>query len=240
MILFHAGILSVVLTASAAAQPYLEPVSMPFTERLTDRVPVKGHALVGLLSTLSAELPDGVGLTPGSMALPGSLAGTDAPVCVRATTQDGRYSAENNFAVQPGLQSSGRVDFDWPTAYPAALHAFPLREVAALARRGSCADKAEILPVMLGAGAALGTLQVLVNTHGGAVTAALRDAEAGRTLMRANCTRVTGTSRVAFDARCVLGPASEFPAHVQLRLEQVSRDGLQTEVLDNVTLRLAE
>lgn len=112
--------------------------------------------------------------------------------------------------------------------------------MAALARRGSCADPAEIVPVMLGEGGALGMLQALVNTRGAAITAALRDPDTGRTLRRANCTRVPGPARVAFDARCVLGAAGDLPGRVQLRLEQVSHDGLQTEVLESLALRLAD
>jgi len=58
-------------------------------------------------------------------------------------------------------------------------------------------------------------------------------------LRRANCVRVEGAARVAFDARCVLGDAAGLPARVRLRLEQTSRDGLQTEVLETTMLRLA-
>jgi hypothetical protein len=222
------------------AQPVLEPTTAPFEERLIDRVPVGGRVLVGLLSVSNQQPPDGTGLLPGSIALPSSLTVAGLAICVRATTQDGRYSAENTFESSRTLQKGGRANLDWPTKWGDTLRTFPLREVAAVARAGSCAEQAEIIPLIVGEGDGLGTLQVLVNTRGAAVTAALRDPESGRTLRRSNCTRVAGSARVAFDARCVLGPATELPSRVQLRLEQVSHDGLQTEVLESLILRLGD
>jgi hypothetical protein len=120
------------------------------------------------------------------------------------------------------------------------LRTFSLQEFAVVTRRGSCAEQSEIIPMILGEGSSLATLQVLVNTHGSAVTAALRDPKSGRTLRRANCKRVSGEARVAFDAPCVLGTSDGLPGSVQLRLEQVSRDGLQTEVLESLVLRLSD
>lgn len=223
---------------SADAQPVLEPVQLPFVERLTDRVPVSGRTLVGLLSAPTAQPPSGSGLLPGSMALPASLTVNGTPICVRATTQDGRYSAENTFTVRRTLPSAGRADLSWPTEHGPTLRGLALSEVAAVARQGPCADQADVIPIMLGEADALGTLHLLVNTRGAAVTAALRDFETGRTLRRANCVRVSGPARVAFDARCVLGVIEGLPGRVQVRLEQVSRDGLQTEVLESLALRL--
>lgn len=222
------------------AQTVLEPVSSPFTERLTERVPVSGHVLAGLVSATGVQAPTGQGLQRGNVALLGPLAATAPLVCVRAISQDGRYSAENEFATGPGNAAAGRVELDWPSAYKPELSRFLLQEVALLARSGSCSDKADILPILLGPDPALGTLQVLVNTRGGAVTATLRDPETLRTLRRANCVRVEGAARVAFDARCVLGAATGLPPRTQLRLEQASRDGLQNEVLESSTLRLAD
>ncbi len=239
-ILQRLAFLCLLAAGHASAQPILEPTITPFAERLTNRVPVSGRTLVGLLSSATAQPPDGAGLVPGSIALPAALAIEGVPVCMRATTQDGRYSAENSFVARGPVPTRGRADFDWPTAYSDALRDFPLREMAALARRGSCADQAEIVPVMLGEGGALGTLQAVVNTRGAAISAALRDPDTGRTLRRANCTRAPGAARVAFDARCVLGPVGDLPGRIQLRLEQVSHDGLQTEVVESMILRLAD
>ena len=231
-------VLCLLTAMEADAQTLLEPASSPFAERLTDRVPVSGHVLVGLVSAAGAQAPIGQGLQRGNVALPGPLAASAALVCVRATSQDGRYSADNACATQPGT-AAARVELDWPSAYKPELSRFLLQEVAVVARSGSCSDKGDIFPILLGPDPALGTLQALVNTRGGAVTAALRDPDTLRTLRRANCVRVEGAARVAFDARCVLGAAADLPPRVQLRLEQVSRDGLQNEVLESVTLRLS-
>ena len=236
--MFRALVLLCMAAAPAAAQPVLTPVSMPFNERWAEHVPVSGRTLVGLVSTADAQPPSGPWIMPGSMALPTALTG-GLPVCVRATTQDGRYFAENSFAAAGTLPPGGRADLAWPTDHGDDMRGFNLREVAAVARRGSCADAAELIPVMLDRAPVLGTLQVLVNTRGGALTAALRDPDTGRTLRRANCVRVEGPARVAFDARCVLGDVGGLPERLRLRLEQTSRDGLQTEVLESLILRLA-
>ena len=222
---------------SAAAQAVLAPVSMPFNERWTERVPVSGRTLVGLISTAASQEPGKGWTLPGSMALPAAVTGS-APVCVRATTQDGRYYAENSFSPNGALPTGGRADLVWPTSHKDELKAFSQGEVAVVARSGSCADSSELIPVILDQSAGLGSLQALVNTRGGTMTAALRDPETGRTLRRVVCTRVEGIARVAFDARCVLGDAAGLPARVRLRLEQVSRDGLQTEVLETLVVRL--
>ena len=230
---------SLLLSGSLHAQPVLEPVASPFVERLTERVPVSGRTLVGLL-LISAEQPHlGDGLATGSLSIPAPLISPGSVICIRATTQDGRYSAENSFVVKREIPQTGQAGMAWPTQYAATLRTLSLSEVAAVARSGSCTGDAEVIPVIFGAEAGLGVLQALVNTRGAAITAALRDPETGRTLRRANCTRVSGTSRVAFDARCVLGTAADLPPRVQLRLEQVSRDGLQVELLEKINLHLA-
>ena len=229
-------VLSLALASPAVAQGVLSPVSLPFNERWTDRVPVSGRSLVGVVSVEDTQPPTG-GWRPSDMALPATLAGT-APVCVRATTQDGRYSAENSFAASGTLPMAGRAVLTWPTQHGADIKGVTRREVAVIARSSSCADTAEVIPILLGPADELGILQILVNTRGSALTAALRDPETGRTLRRAACTRVEGAARVAFDARCVLGDAAGLPARPRLRLEQASRDGLQTEIVESVTLRL--
>ena len=187
----------------------------------------------------TAQPPEGDGLVAGTLGLPAALIDVETPICIRATTQDGRYFSENTFAARGALPESGRADLDWPTDYADALQRIPLREVAVVARRQSCTDAAQIIPVILGSGSELRSLQVFINTRGETITAAVRDPDTHKTLKRVNCARVDGSARVAFDARCVLGPASDFPHLTQLRLEEVSRDGLETEVLENVTLRLS-
>lgn len=224
-------------SGAAVAQAVLSPVSQPFHERWTERVPVSGRTLVGLVSTAGPQAIAGEWVLPANMALPAALTGS-APVCVRATTQDGRYYAENSFASSTALPADGRAGLSWPTSHKDELKAFHIQEVAAIARSGSCGDTAELIPVILDQSPGLGVLQALVNTRGSALTAALRDPETGKTLRRVKCARVEGIARVAFDARCILGDVSGLPARVRLRLEQVSRDGLQNEVLETLVVRL--
>lgn len=230
---------SILLSGSLHAQSILEPVASPFVERLTERVPVSGRTLVGLLLIPAGQPHLGDGLATGSLSVPAPLISRGSVICIRATTQDGRYSAENSFAVKRDIPKTGRADLAWPTQYASTLRTLSLSEVAAIARSGSCIGDAEVIPVIFGAEADSGILQALVNTRGAAITVALRDPETGRTLRRANCTRVSGTSRVAFDAQCLLGTAVDLPPRVQLRLEQVSHDGLQVELLEKINLLLA-
>ena len=226
------------LSNPALAQTVLEPTEKQFSERFDPHVPVGGRTLVGVLLAPGIQALTGPGFATGSIGLPAPLS-TAAPVCVRATTQDGQYSAENSFRASGDAPASGRAILSWPTRYETQLASVTLREVAVVARSGSCADSSEVIPVLLGAAGGPDVIQVLVNTRGSTVTAALRNRETGKTVRRANCVRVDGGSRVAFDARCMLGSASDLPPLISLRLEQVSRDGLQTEVLEMVPLRTA-
>ncbi len=145
--------------APAVAQPMLKPVSMPFNERWTERVPVSGRTLVGLVSVAGVRPPDGAWMQPGSMALPTTSMGS-GPVCVHATTQDGRYFAENSFTSTDALPAEGRAGLAWPTSHSNDLKDLNLREVAVVARSGSCTEAAELIPVILGNAPGAGTLQV--------------------------------------------------------------------------------
>lgn len=230
---------TLLFSGPAWSQLVLEP-SRPFHERLTDRVPVSGHTLVGLVMTQDSGPPKGVGLVPDHVGVSGRLAAERSPLCVRATSQDGHYWAENTYTTGPEVSIISRAALGWPSLHSDTLARMSLETVAVLARSGSCADRAQLVPVLLGSGSDGSTLQALVNTRGGAVTAALRDPESLRTLRRARCMQSEGDSGVAFDARCALGPTANLPRTVLLRLEQVSRDGLQNEVLESVTVRLGE
>jgi hypothetical protein len=51
--------------APAATQPMLVPTKSPFVEQSTERVPVSGHTLVGLVSTVTGQPPSRLsGATP--------------------------------------------------------------------------------------------------------------------------------------------------------------------------------
>ena len=54
-------------------QTALEPVSSPFTERLTERGLVCSHALAGFVSATGVQPPTSQGLQRGDAALPGPL-----------------------------------------------------------------------------------------------------------------------------------------------------------------------
>lgn len=127
--------LAVVGAAPACAQAMLQTVAKDFDERLSDRIPVSGRTLVGLIRTSGADLPSAVGLQDGKLAV---VAGPDAgaTICVRATTQDGRYFAENAFARPVVTQADARpaiaAPLAWSREHEAALRKLPLREVAVL------------------------------------------------------------------------------------------------------------
>ena len=212
------------------------PLAKPedFVETLSERVPVSGRSLVGVLATATAAAPQGEGLVSGRFTLPGFVRG---PVCVQARTEDGRYRAENTYgtASLPG----GVHDLWWSNVHKDELATMQLQQIAAITTLGACGSggAGPVVPTGLG-GAGGGYLQILVNTRGAVTWAVLRDPVAGGpALARARCVRLPGDGRVAFDARCVLG---KLTAHdpLELRLEQEGRDGLSMEVVAKTTLRL--
>lgn len=230
MLLRASTVASVLLPALAASQSaVLQPASTPFNERLVERVPVSGRALVGVVAVPDAGQPQGVGLSTRTLSL---LGAPSAAVCVRATTQDGRYVAENAFGPAAGAPSP----LAWPSAYPAVLAVVPLREVAALATLGPCGEHGPVLPVAVGPVPAVPFVHVLVNTRGAATWAVLRDpVSGGPALRRVRCPRVESGARVAFDAICPLGALPES-TRLELRLEQQGRDGRSLEVVERVAL----
>lgn len=225
------------IPATASADGSVKAASSPFNERLTERVPVGGRSLVGVVATPTSELPDGMGLISGRLTLPGSLTGA---VCVRARTQDGRYEAENTFV--PTETAGTLHTLDWSAAFD-ALQRVKLREVAALTTIGACGTASSIIvPTgMDGAATADGKfLQILVNTRGASTWAVLRDpAVPGPALARSHCTRLEDGARVAYDARCLLGPLPTND-HLELRLEQEGRDGLSLEVVAKMSVRTGD
>jgi len=224
----------------ALAQPaLLQPTSAPFNDRLTDRVPVGGRTLVGVVATPGVWPLQDVGLTSGALAL---AAASDSPVCVRATTQDGRYVAENAY-----LPTGGIRRLAWPSSYAAVLQSIPLREVAVLATAGLCSARGgAVLPIAVGQSGTdvqrgqTVSVQVLANTHGAPTWAVLRDldADGGPALRRVRCARLEDGARVAFDARCSVGDLPR--SRLELRLEQQGRDGRSMEVVERTLLGPAE
>ena len=219
-----------------ATETSLYPAPNPFNERLTERVPVSGRALVGVIATKTAELPSGKGLVSGRLILPRLPAGA---VCVRARTQDGRYTAENTYV--SATDSAEPQALAWSDAYVSILRSIPLQQIAALATLGACGSAVSVvIPTMMDSVPAQGTrfLQVLVNTRGATTWAVLRDPVAGgAALSRIHCVRLEDGARVAYDARCLFGP---LPDHepLELRLEQEGRDGRSLEVVEKVRLRI--
>ncbi len=204
----------------------------PFKERLTDRVPVGGRTLVGVVATRTAALPEGKGLIGGTLQLGGGVAG---PVCVRAHSEDGLYDAENTFDPAP---TPGRVHaLGWSDKHIERLQQFPLGELAALTTMGRCdSNGGAIVPtgVEIDPGTDAQFLQILVNTHGAATWAVLRDpGKVGPALARARCGRLEKGARVAYDARCVISLPTQ---RVELRIEQEGRDGLSLEVVTRAEL----
>jgi hypothetical protein len=238
-------VLAILLPLPVGAQmpdgpfPALNPAASPFYERFTDRVPVSGRFLVGLMVTNGAAPPPGEGLATGRLRVSGLSNGPAELLCIRATIEDGRYMAENAYAPPP---AAGWVPLAWPTAYPTVLSAVPLREVAALATLGPCSShNPDILPVTTSPGAegAMPNLVALANTRGAATWAALRDPVAGGpAIRRVRCIRLEEGNRIAFDARCPLGPVPVGLTRLEFRLEQQSRDGTGTEVVEQAILHL--
>lgn len=219
----------------------LQPVSMPLSDRFTQRVPVSGHALVGVLRSRGPGLPTARGLADGTIAV---VAPRSSSLCVRVTTQDGRYSAEDTFGqgAPGGPEGTGTATMAWPSQQPkATLDAIRLGELAVLVTTGRCGTLGPVLPATLGTDSADdgAFLHVLANSRGAATWAVLRDpVRGGPALRRVRCVRSETGDRVAFDVICPLGQQPDSVASLELRLEQQGRDGRSVEVVENVALSL--
>lgn len=236
--------LAVVGASPACAQAMLQPESAPFNEHLTNRPTVGGDYLVGLVLTNGGDLSSGVGLGHGKLTV---IAGPDAGavICMRTTTQDGRYVAENAYvrpaATQTGAGTAATAPLAWPTRYAPQLETVPLGQVAALARAGKCGQRGPILPTQVGASTATGDLflQVLANSLGAATWAVLRNPEAtGRALRRVRCSKSDAQARITFDVLCPLGVPPPGLSRLRLTLEQQGRDGRSLEAVETVDLLL--
>lgn len=230
-------VLAILYPTLAAAQQV--KLTSALTEQFSDRVRVSGKPLVGVILSGNREGGAGTSLEGGALSLSSSsLAGTPQ-ICVRARTQGGQYVATNEIQIGASGGASGSVGVAWPTRYGEQLNGIAFREVAALAFAGGCDQAADIIPVLMGAGAASGDLLVYVNTFGDSVTAVLRDGI--RTIRRVKCNRLPGSTRVAFDAVCDFGklaPLAGSRPSLTLWLDQASDDGTQTETLQTVTIRV--
>lgn len=201
-----------------------------FAERLADRVQVSGRYLVGLLQMPAAGFGDARGFSERVLRMPVPEGGE---ACIRATSQDARYEAQNLFNVSGGPSAWARVT--WPSSHASYLHERPLRDFAVLASSEPCARRpANLVPVQLGAQGE--ALVALVNARGGTVSATLRPEESGAPL-RARCQRAEGARRLAFDVQCSFGTVG--PGSYRLVLQLATIDGAGWETVESPRLFIA-
>jgi hypothetical protein len=200
-----------------------------FAERLTDRVQVSGRYLVGLLQIPAAGLGEARGFGEGVLTMPVPEGGQ---VCIRATSQDGRYEAQNLFVASGGPAPWARVA--WPTSHGSYLREASLRELAVLASGEPCSRRpASLVPVRIGGPGE--ALVVLVNARGGTIAATLRPEGSGAPL-RARCGRSDGVHRLAFDVRCAFGVVP--PGSYRLAVQLATIDGAGWETVESPRLTI--
>jgi hypothetical protein len=174
-----------------------------FSEKFSGNTQVSGQ----LLSGLSYGSSDAV-LDPSSIY----LAGASGRVCVRLTTEDGRYWASNLFEKAGPSPQTLRLAF--PTAYAAQLRSYRASEMMVLAARSddcSAFDGQALLPGIVGDLSDATGLMAYVNASQGRIQAQLqRDGEAITTAVR--CEMPADGARVTYSAVCNLPLPSELTA----------------------------
>ncbi len=174
-------------------------VKRPYTERLTADVPLSGHELVGLRSGMALGVFDPARV--GAIVTP---AIREHLACVRVTTNDGRYYAENLYRLP---QTMGPATFDAPSKFRADLARYPADQVAihiSIASSCNSAETAAVVPSIYygdsGEQLPLRSLAVYVNPEGSQVEATLlRD---GKELHSAQCESRRAAVGVTFSVVC--------------------------------------
>lgn len=171
--------------------------------------PVAGSPLVGLrLGTVAGKLEvDEIFVAQPSDG--------ERIICVRSTTQDGRYSAQNLYEVQTGSSLRPAVRLSPVTqAYGEQLAAYEWNQFAVrafVARQGKCSPANAVhLPRTTGERDGDGNLVVSLNARSRSATASLFARSPGNgekdveQIAAAACGSIEDTARIAFDTECVL------------------------------------
>lgn len=166
-----------------------------FQEEFAGGADVSGELLAGLAySPVAADLD----LAALSLHYPENAA--DGQICIKLTTSDGRYWAQNAYAGEPADEPAA---IPVPTRYEDQLKAYRTTDLLTLASSGPCdGERGALVPVRLAPKEDADVLVAYVNVNRGDVGATLeQDGEVIASDER--CDRPT-SSHVAYSRICVL------------------------------------
>ena len=183
-----------------------------YFERYLDNPQVSGNLLVGVRWARADENPDAPGKFDPSnvhLILPTRLPARTA--CVEVNSKDGRYSAENLYAVPPNVGREPALDAK--SQFENKLK-YNIDNIAVLIRTGSCAatNSGKVIPAVLvptgtevsAAISAVPALVVAVNADPGSVELTLR--KNGAPELRAVCESAGESVNISYSAVCRFHP----------------------------------
>lgn len=202
---------------------------------------VSGNLLVGVQWTSAEKTGSTFRFDPANVRLPVSAKLDARSACVNITSRDGRYSAENLYAIPGNVGHDPRLAI--ATKYKDKLEAYPARSIAIMIRTVSSCDAAEFGtiiparpiphdtngPVQSG----LPTLTAYVNADPDRVSLHVLDKDKGNDVADALCTDAGGGVEISFSTMCMLQPRTGLSSGiyrlrlaVKERFKTVTRDFL--------------
>ncbi|MHA6687647.1 hypothetical protein [Mesorhizobium sp. A556] len=196
------GFLTLLATSASAQQDdvMLELANQPeFTERFAGNTQVNGQFLSGLAYASSLNKLD---LKQLRLSYSHPLDATANSVCVRITSDDGRYWASNLYRAKGSFNIAPRVPI--PTSYEEQLKAYDASSLLVLAMFSENCNEASgktYVPGMLGDKKEDAELIASVNVSQSKVSATLSDAD-GNIVQKVKCKKPDGGAKVTFSHLC--------------------------------------
>lgn len=222
--IFFAGLGFCLPISAMAQQPTLELANpADFTERFSGNTQVNGQFLTGLAFDSAANELD---LSAVRLIYPAETSGM---VCVRLTTDDGRYWAANLYTAVDGYKSPPVIPL--PTSYDAQLRAYGADGLLLLASQSDdCAETSGklLMPAVFGTRDPEAPLMAFVNVSQGRPSAWLE--LAGNRLGDGICERPEGGAKVTYSHFCRLDiPADLQPGAYELKIAVKGLTGKSVE-----------
>ncbi|WP_395517832.1 hypothetical protein [Pseudorhizobium flavum] len=207
--------------------PTLELASEPgFTERFAGNAQVSGQFLSGLAYQSGTDQVD---LNQLRLSFTRPSEDVRGRVCVRLTSDDGRYWASNLYRSSGTFTSSPAVPI--PTRYGEEIKSYGPSSLLMLATFSETCNETTgkvFVPGFIGSRAATADLVAYVNVSQSKVSAALTD-ESGLVLEKVTCRKPAGGSKVTFSHLCNIPVSGAFSGSYKLIVGVKGLTGKLTE-----------
>lgn len=230
---------SLLITISAHARENISAIAVPanrssFTESYDPFPDVSGSFLVGLRI---GDVSDKLNVNDVTIALPSD---PSKSLCISSTTQDGRYSSENNpYTISSPVKNANSVRLaPFTLKYYKNLKEYQATALAVRAYHSSSHDcnpkDALNLPQLSIGPDKTNTLYVMINAESRQASAKLTidkgpvSGRTGNSLTHTACTQIRDRACIAFDTICELS-LHEIPKETEALLELVLNDGFGEE-----------